>query len=335
MKVAINGFGRIGRQTMRIILENKASLEVVAINDLTDTKTLAHLFEFDSTYGRFKGEVEVIGEDKIKINGKTITIYAEPDPENLPWKKLEVDLVLECSGHFRTHEKASKHLKAGAKKVIISAPGKGDKPMDATIVMGVNEDIYDPQNDHIISNASCTTNCMAPVIKVINDNFKIVRGFMTTIHSVTNDQRILDLPHSDLRRARSCIQSMIPTTTGATKAVGLVLPELKGKFMGMAVRVPLPTVSLVDMSIQVEKDTTIEAVNAAFHEREKEIPHILKAEKKLLVSKDMQGECHSAIVDLASTEVLDKKFVKVMAWYDNEWGYSCRLVDLAEYIAKK
>ncbi len=335
MKVAINGFGRIGRQTMRIIQENDVKLEIVAINDLTDAETLAHLFEYDSTYGKFPGTVEVQG-DILKIDRHEIKIFSEPDPEQLPWEELGVDLVLECSGHFRTHEKASKHLTAGAKKVIVSAPCKGENGgADATIVMGVNEDIYDAEKHNVLSNASCTTNCMAPVIKTINDNFGIKRGMMTTIHSATNDQRILDLPHSDMRRARSTLQSMIPTTTGATKSVGVVLPELQGKFSGTSVRVPLPTVSLVDLTIEVDNDVTVEQVNKAFEDRAKEIPTILAVEKKPLVSKDFTADCHSAIVDAPSTEVLDGKLVKVMAWYDNEWGYSCRLVDLAEYVAKQ
>jgi glyceraldehyde 3-phosphate dehydrogenase len=335
MKIAINGFGRIGRQIMHIIMQKKSKLEVVAINDLTDNKTLAHLFEFDSTYGRYPGKVAPKGDDSITIDGKDIKIYAESEPEKLPWAKLGVDLVLECTGRFRKYEEASKHITAGAKRVIISAPAKGDKGADATFVMGVNEDTFDPAKHHIISNASCTTNCLAPVAKVLNDSFGIKRGIMTTIHSVTNDQRILDLPHKDMRRARSCIQSMIPTTTGAAKAVSLVIPALQGKLTGLSVRVPLPTVSLVDLTVELEKPATAEGINAAFEKRAKEIPNILEFEKRELVSKDFQMDSHSSIVDGPSTMVLNDTLAKVFAWYDNEWGYSCRMVDLAEYISKK
>ena len=335
MKVAINGFGRIGRQIMHILMQNKSKLEVVAINDLTDNKTLAHLFEFDSTYGRYPGKVAPKGDDSITIDGKDIKIYAEAEPEKLPWKKLGVDLVLECTGKFCKYDDASRHITAGAKRILLSAPGKGDKKPDATIVMGVNEEIYDPDKHKILSNASCTTNCLAPVAKVLNDAFGIKRGIMTTIHSVTNDQRILDLPHKDFRRARSCIQSMIPTTTGAAKAVGLVIPALQGKLTGLSVRVPLPTVSLVDLTVELEKPATVEAINAAFEKRAKEIPNVLEFESRELVSKDFQMDSHSSIVDGPSTMVLDDTMAKVFAWYDNEWGYSCRMVDLAEYISKK
>ncbi len=335
MKIAINGFGRIGRQALHIILKEKRKLEVVAINDLTDNVTLAHLFAFDSTYGRYPGIVKAKGKDFIEVDGKTIKIYAEKDPLALPWKKLGVEVVLECSGHFTKPEDAAKHLTAGAKRVIVSAPCSGDKSADANIVMGVNEGIFNPKKHFIISNASCTTNCLAPVAKVLNDAFKIKRGIMTTIHSATNDQRILDLPHKDLRRARSTLQSMIPTSTGAAKAVGLVIPELKGKLTGISVRVPLPTVSLVDLTVEVEKKVTAESVNAAFSAYSKKNPRIMMVETRPLVSKDFQQDSHSASVDAANTMVVGDHMVKVLAWYDNEWGYTTRLVDLAEYISKK
>jgi glyceraldehyde 3-phosphate dehydrogenase len=334
MKIAINGFGRIGRQILHIMLKNKSKLEVVAINDLTDNKTLAHLFMFDSTYGRYPGTVEATGADSITIDGKTIKIYAEADPEKLPWGKLGVDLVLECTGRFCKYEDAEKHIKAGAKRILLSAPGKGDKKPDATIVMGVNEEIFDAKKHVVLSNASCTTNCLAPIAKVLNDEFGIVRGIMTTVHSATNDQKILDLPHKDLRRARSTLQSMIPTSTGAAKAVGLVIPDLKGKLTGISVRVPLPTVSLVDLTVELKKAATPEEINAAFTKRAKKIPTILEVETRELVSKDFQMDSHSSIVDAPSTMVLEGTMAKVLAWYDNEWGYSCRMVDLCEYIAK-
>jgi len=335
MKVAINGFGRIGRQIMHIIMQKKTNLEVVAINDLTDNKTLAHLFEFDSTYGRYPGKVGTKGDDTIVIDGKPIKIYAVAEPEKLPWKKLGVDLVLECSGRFVKNEEACRHLKGGAKRVLVSAPCKGDKGADITIVMGVNEEKFNPKKHFILSNASCTTNCLAPVVKALNDKFGIKRGIMTTIHSVTNDQKILDLPHKDLRRARSCIQSMIPTSTGAAKAVGLVIPAVAGKLTGTSVRVPLPTVSLVDLTVDTKKNVTVESVNAAFEAYAKKHPTIMHVETKPLVSKDFQKDEHSTIVDALSTLVIDDNMVKVFAWYDNEWGYSCRMVDLAEYISKK
>jgi len=335
MKIAINGFGRIGRQILHIIMQNKSDMEVVAINDLTDNATLAHLFEFDSTYGRYPGKVEAKGEEELVVDGKAIKTFAEPDPEKLPWGDLGVDLVMECTGRFRTHEDASKHMAAGAKRVLLSAPAKGDKGADATFVMGVNEDEFDPENHKIISNASCTTNCLAPVAKVLHDTFGIKRGIMTTIHAVTTSQRILDMADKDMRRARSCMQNIIPTTTGAAKAVGLVIPELKGKLTGMAVRVPLPTVSLVDLTIETEKNTTAEEVNAAFEEYSKKHPNILELEKRPLVSKDFQMSPISSTVDGLSTIVMEGNMIKVLAWYDNEWGYSCRMVDLAEYISKK
>lgn len=334
MKIAINGFGRIGRQIFHRIMKSENHLEVVAVNDLTDAATLAHLFQFDSTYGRYPGTVEVEGNTMI-VDGKRIQIFAEKDPEKLPWKDLGVELVLECTGFFETYEGLQKHLTAGAKKVILSAPMKGEKLADANICMGVNEEIYDATTHNVISNASCTTNCLAPIAKVLEDSFGIKHGIMTTVHAVTNDQRILDLPHPDLRRARSALQSMIPTTTGAAKAVGLVLPALQGKLNGLAIRVPLPTVSLVDLTVNLEKEVTADEVNAAFEARAKEIPTILQVEKRPLVSKDFQMDSHSSSVDAANTMVIGGNMVKVLAWYDNEWGYSCRMVDLANYIASK
>ena len=334
MKIAINGFGRIGRQIMHRIMQKKSNLEVVAINDLTDNKMLAHLFEFDSTYGRYPGTVKAKGDHAIVIDGKEITIYAEPDPAKLPWGKLGVEVVLECTGRFVKHEDASRHLAGGAKRVIISAPAKGDKGADATFVMGVNENTFDPKKHHIISNASCTINCLAPIAKAINDAFGIKRGIMTTIHSVTTSQKILDMPDKDMRRARSCMQSMIPTTTGAAKAVALVIPELKGKSNGMSVRVPTPTVSLVDLTVELKKNVTEEDINEVLRKRAKQIPDFLNVEERALVSKDFLMNSHSSIVDALSTMVIDKNMVKILAWYDNEWGYSCRMVDLAEYISK-
>lgn len=334
MKIAINGFGRIGRQIMHIIMRKKSKLEVVAINDLTDNKTLAHLFQFDSTYGRYPGTVTTKGDDTIVIDGKPIKIYAVPEPEKLPWKKLGVDLVMECSGRFVKYEEAGRHLKGGAKRVLVSAPLKEDKSATGlTIVMGVNENKFNSKKHQVISNASCTTNCLAPVIKVLNDKFGVKCGIMTTIHAVTNDQKILDLPHKDLRRARSCIQSMIPTTTGAAKAVGLVIPELAGKLTGMSVRVPLPTVSLVDITVNTKKGATPEEVNKAFEAYAKKHPTIMGVETRPLVSKDFQMDPRSSIVDALSTLVMEKNMIKVYAWYDNEWGYSNRMVDLAEFIS--
>lgn len=330
MKVAINGFGRIGRQILHIIKQKETDLEVVAINDLTSNDMLSHLFEFDSTYGRYPGTVELKGDEMI-VDGQTIKLYTEADPTKLPWGDLDVDVIFECTGVFRTHEKASLHVQGGAKRVIVSAPCKGDTPADATIVMGVNEELLKAE-DKIVSNASCTTNCLAPIAKVLNDSFGIKRGLMTTIHAVTATQKVLDAPDKDMRRARSCLQNMIPTTTGAAIAVGLVLPEINGKLNGMAVRVPTPTVSLVDLVVELEKEVTVEDVNNAFETRAKEIPHILKLERRPLVSKDFQQDSHSSSVDAANTMVMDKTLVKVLSWYDNEWGYSARMVDLAEYM---
>lgn len=327
-KIAINGFGRIGRMVLRALIENHAGkFDIVAINDLTDTNTLGHLFEFDSTYGQFSGSVQVDNDDLI-INNDCIKVFSERDPENLPWKELEVDVVLECTGFFRTRETMNKHIIAGAKKVILSAPAKDE--IDITLVLGVNDHLYDPKKHNLISNASCTTNCLAPVAKVLNDEFGIVRGLMTTIHAYTGDQKILDAPHSDLRRARSAGQSMIPTTTGAAKAVALVIPELEGKLNGMAIRIPTPTVSLVDLTVELEKSTSVEEINNALLTASKgSLNGILGFEPRPLVSKDFQGNPHSSIVDGLSTSTMGGNFVKVLSWYDNEWGYSNRLADLA------
>ena len=332
-KVGINGFGRIGRQVLRAALTRKADLEFVGVNDLTDAETLAHLFKYDSVHGIYPGEVKADG-DAIVIDGKRIPISAEKDPANLKWKELGAEVVVESSGRFVKRDECQKHIDAGAKKVIISAPAKNE---DLTIVLGVNEDKYDPEKHHVLSNASCTTNCLAPVAKVINDKFGIVNGLMTTVHSYTNDQRILDLPHDDLRRARAAAESIIPTTTGAAKAVSLVLPELKGKLNGLAMRVPTPDVSVVDLVANVSKDVTVEEVNAALAgEADKgRMQGILKYETTPLVSRDYIGNPYSSIVDAALTMVIDGRMVKVIAWYDNEWGYSNRVVDLAVFVGKR
>ena len=331
IKFGINGFGRIGRSILRIAQGN-SNLSCVAINDLTDSKTLAHLFKYDSIHGKFNGSIES-KENSIIVNGKEIKIFAERDPKNLPWKTLGVDIVVESTGLFRDKKGASKHLEAGAKKVIISAPGKNS---DITIVLGVNNDKYDPESHHIISNASCTTNCLAPVAKVLMENFGIKKGLMTTIHSYTNDQRILDLPHSDLRRARAAALSMIPTTTGAAIAVSLVLPELKGKLDGLAIRVPTPNVSLIDLVATLDKEVTVDEVNSAFKTAsEGELNGILGYSDEPLVSVDFNGSTLSSIVDASNTYVIQKNMVKVLSWYDNENGYANRMVDLIEFIGKK
>jgi glyceraldehyde 3-phosphate dehydrogenase len=332
IKVGINGFGRIGRNVLRSAIESGVTeFEVVAINDLAKPEDLAHLFKYDSCFGKFEGTVEVEG-DYIVVNGKKIKVTSERDPEALPWAELGVDVVVESTGIFRDKEKAEKHIKAGAKKVIISAPAKGE---DITIVMGVNEKDYDPANHHVISNASCTTNCLAPVAKVILEKFGIKRGLMTTVHSYTNDQRILDAPHKDLRRARAAAESIVPTTTGAAKAVALVLPELKGKLNGMAMRVPTPTVSVVDVVFEIEKEATAEEINRALREAaEGELKGILGYSEEPLVSVDYRKDPHSSIVDALSTMAIGN-MVKVVSWYDNEWGYSTRVVDLIKYIAEK
>jgi len=333
-KVAINGFGRIGRNVLKCILKDPecADIEVVAINDLTDAATLAHLFKYDSVQGVIPNEVE--GKDQVlTVDGKTIQILSVRNPEELPWGELKVDVVIESTGFFTDREGASRHLSAGAKKVIISAPATDP---DVTVVLGVNEQSYDPGKHKIVSNASCTTNCLAPVAKVMNDKLGIRKGLMTTIHSYTNDQRILDLPHKDLRRARAASLSMIPTTTGAARAVALVLPELKGKLDGMAIRVPTPNVSLIDLVAEVNRETSIEEVNSLFREAaQNELKGILRYEEKPLVSIDYNGAEDSSIVDAPCTKVMDKNMVKVLAWYDNEWGYSSRTKDILKYIVKK
>ncbi len=330
VRVGINGFGRIGRNVYRACLD-EAGLEFVAVNDITDAATLAHLLKYDSVHGRLKAEVK---HDKgsLTVNGKQVKVLAERDPGALPWKSLGVDVVLECSGHFTSKDKAAKHLEAGAKKVLISAPAKG---VDLTLCYGVNEKMYDPAKHHVLSNASCTTNCLAPVAKVLHDNFKIRRGLMTTIHSYTNDQRILDLPHEDLRRARAAALSMIPTTTGAAKAVSLVLPELEGKLDGMAVRVPTPNVSLVDLTAELEKNASAQDINAAMKKAaEGPLKGILHYSDEPLVSVDFNGTPYSSIFDAELTRVIDGNFIKVLSWYDNEWGFSNRMRDVALLLGR-
>ncbi|MBN1255578.1 MAG: type I glyceraldehyde-3-phosphate dehydrogenase [Deltaproteobacteria bacterium] len=330
VKIGINGFGRIGRIIMRAAQRMDTDLDFVAVNDLTDAQTLAHLLKYDSVHGAFPGTVQPKG-DSIVVNGKEIKVLAIKDPAQLPWKDFGVEVVMECTGLFRERDKAAKHLEAGAKKVIISAPAK--EP-DITIVMGVNHHEYDPGKHHIISNASCTTNCLAPVAKVILDNFGIQRGLMTTIHAYTNDQVILDFSHKDLRRARAAALSMIPTTTGAAAAVSLVLPQLKGKLDGMAMRVPTPNVSVVDLVAEVEKETKVDAVNAALKKAsEGELKGILGYTEEPLVSVDFNGNALSSIVDALSTTVIEGRMVKVLSWYDNEMGYSSRMVDVAKFVS--
>lgn len=329
-KIGINGFGRIGRSVLRCLhTYSVPGVDIVAVNDVTDAATLAHLLKYDSISGVFGADVSVEG-DSIRVNGKAVKVLSIKEPSDLPWKDIGVEVVIESTGLFRSRDKAAKHVSAGAKKVIITAPGKGE---DITLVIGVNDSRYDPSRHHIISNASCTTNCLAPVAKVIQDRFGIARGFMTTIHSYTNDQRILDLPHKDLRRARAAAMSMIPTTTGAAKALSLVIPELEGKLDGIAVRVPTPNVSLVDLVVELEKETDKETVNKAFEEAAKgPLKGILEATRLPLVSVDFTGNPHSAIVDLESTNMVGKRMLKVFAWYDNEWAYSLRTLELARMI---
>ncbi|MCM3758733.1 type I glyceraldehyde-3-phosphate dehydrogenase [Sporosarcina aquimarina] len=331
VKMAINGFGRIGRIVMRDTLEHE-ELEVVAVNDLTDAPMLAHLLKYDSVHGILDADI-TSDENHIIVNGKKIRVYAEKDPANLPWKDLGVDIVVESTGVFRDAKGLQKHIDAGAKKVILSAPAKGDVK---TLVMGVNEEEYDAASDHYVSNASCTTNCLAPVVKVLNEKFGVERGMMTTIHSYTNDQRILDLPHEDYRRARAAAESMIPTTTGAASAVTKVIPELKGKLDGMAVRVPTPNVSLVDFVAELKKDVTVEDVNSALKEAsENELKGYLFYSDLPLVSKDYNGNHASSTVDGLSTMVLGDNMVKVISWYDNEQGYAARCIDLALFMNEK
>jgi glyceraldehyde 3-phosphate dehydrogenase len=332
IRVAINGFGRIGRNVLRAAKQaGAADIDFVAVNDLTDTKTLAHLLKYDSVHGAYPGTVEAT-ETALLVDGDEVKVLSQKDPANLPWRDLEVDIVIESTGRFTNRPDAAKHLDAGAKKVIISAPGKAE---DITIVLGVNEKSYDPSKHHVISNASCTTNCLVPVVKVLLDRFGFKRGFMTTVHSYTNDQQILDLPHKDLRRARAAAMSIIPTTTGAARATGLVLPELKGKIDGVAMRVPTPNVSIVDLTAELERDASVEEINAAFRQAaEGAMKGIVEVQEDELVSIDFVGNPHSAILDAPSTNVL-AGLVKVMAWYDNEWGYSNRCVDLARYVGER
>ncbi|NFI82835.1 type I glyceraldehyde-3-phosphate dehydrogenase [Clostridium botulinum] len=333
VKVAINGFGRIGRNVFKALVKNyKDQLQVVAINDLTSPAALAHLLKYDSLYGKFDGTVEA-KETSIVVNGNEIKIFAERDPKNIDWNSTGAEIVIESTGLFTDGEKANAHLGGTVKKVLISAPAKNE---DKTIVMGVNHEEYDPANHNIISNASCTTNCLAPFAKVLDENFGIESGLMTTIHAYTGDQRVLDAPHKDLRRARAAAESMIPTTTGAAKAVALVLPQLKGKLNGMAVRVPTPTVSLTDLVFTVKKDVTVEEINAALKKAaEGELKGILGYSEEPLVSIDYRGDERSSIVDALSTSVIDNRLVKVVSWYDNEYGYSHRLADLTKFVADR
>jgi glyceraldehyde 3-phosphate dehydrogenase len=332
-KIGINGFGRIGRQVFKAIYERHPdTLEVVAVNDLTDNETNAHLLKYDSTYGIFDAAIEPI-DGGIRVNDHTLTVLAERDPAKIPWKDYGVEIVVESTGRFTDADQAAAHKQGGAKKVIISAPAKGE---DITIVLGVNDDSYDPTRHTVISNASCTTNCIAPVVKVLHDSFGVQSGFMTTVHSYTNDQVILDTVHKDLRRARSAAMNIIPTTTGAARAVSLVMPELKGRIDGLAFRIPTPTVSVCDFSAVLDKSTSVEGVNEAFEEAASEqMRGILGVEHQELVSMDFKGDPRSSIVDAPSTMVLNGSNVKVIAWYDNEWGYSCRVADLCKFIVDK
>lgn len=334
IKIAINGFGRIGRPVFRRILDEHLRLEVVAINDLSEPKILAHLLKYDSIYGIYKKPIKFT-ENSLAVDGKEVRIFAEKDPANLPWKELGIDVVLECTGAFTDYEGAKKHLEAGAKKVIISAPSKDGEKVPS-FILGVNALGFNPNGHDIVDMGSCTTNCLAPVAKVLEDNFKIVRGFMSTIHSYTNDQRILDLEHKDLRRSRAAALNIIPTTTGAAKAIGKVIPELKGKLDGIAFRVPTPTVSVLDLICQVEKKTSAEEVNYTFKKtsQKKELKGILGIEDAQLVSSDYIGNSFSAIVDASLTMAADN-LVKVVAWYDNEYAFACRLAEFAEYVGKK
>ena len=333
LRVAINGFGRIGRLVLRAAKQaGRTDLDFVAVNDLTDNRTLAHLLKYDSVHRAYPGTVEAT-EGGLRVDGDEIKVFSERDPAQLPWGDLGVDIVVEATGKFRDREGAGKHLAAGARKVIISAPAKKE---DVTIVLGVNQEKYDPDNHHIISNASCTTNCLAPVVKVILDNFGVRRGLMTTIHAYTNDQVILDMPHKDLRRARAAGMSMIPTTTGAAKATSLVIPEVEGKMDGMAIRVPTADVSLVDLTVEVEKETDADGVRAAFRAAaDGPLKGILQVSEEPLVSVDFTGSRASSIVDAPSTAVMGGNLVKVLSWYDNEWGYSERVVDLIRYVGER
>lgn len=330
-RVAINGFGRIGREMFRIAM-NRKDIEIVAINNLSDNKTLAHLLKYDSNYGTLNASVTTEGDNYIVVNGKKVRYFQEKDPAKIPWGEEKVEIVLEATGVFNDKESAEKHIRDTVKKVIITAVAKG---ADVTICMGVNENLYDPKNHHVISNASCTTNCMAPIVKVLHDNLKVKRGLMTTVHSYTNDQNILDLPHKDLRRARAAALSIIPTTTGAASAVAMVIPELKGKLNGFAVRVPTPTVSLLDVVCEVEKKTSVEEINQLFQKAAQgSLKGIVEYTEEPLVSVDLKGNTHSSIVDGLSTMVMEDSMVKIVAWYDNEWGYSCRVIDVTEMVAR-
>ncbi|MDQ3870767.1 MAG: type I glyceraldehyde-3-phosphate dehydrogenase [Chloroflexota bacterium] len=332
VRVGINGFGRIGRQSLKALIERAPGVEVAAVNDLVDTATNALLFKHDSTYGAYHGTVDHTDEALI-IDGREIRVLQVKDPGDLPWRDLDVQIVLESTGLFTDADKARAHLEAGAQKVVISAPAKKE---DVTIVLGVNEDVYDAARHRIISNASCTTNCLAPAAKVVHDTFGIRRGLMNTIHSYTNDQRILDVAHKDPRRARSAGQNIIPTTTGAAKALALVIPDLKGRFDGFSLRVPTPTVSVVDFTAELDKDASVESVNDAFRQAaEGPLKGILGVSDEPLVSSDFRGDSRSSIIDSASTMVLENRMVKVIAWYDNEWGYSCRVADLIRFVAER
>lgn len=333
IRVGINGFGRIGRQVLKAILERHSdTLEVAAVNDLFDTKTNAHLFKYDTNYGRFEGEV-IAEADSFLINGKRIRSYALRDPAAIPWDDEKVDLVIEGTGLFTDPSKAAAHLEGGAKKVVITAPAKGDV---LTVVLGVNESAYDPAKHHIVSNASCTTNCLAPPAYVVHKNFGIEKAMMVTVHSFTNDQRILDLAHRDLRRARAASQNIIPTSTGAARAMSLIIPELKGRFEGYSLRVPTPTVSILDFTADLKKETTTEELRKVLVDASNDwLKGIMACESEKLVSSDFKGDDHSSIVDLEYTEVLQGTMAKVVAWYDNEWGYSCRVADLADFMARK
>jgi glyceraldehyde 3-phosphate dehydrogenase len=332
VRVAINGFGRIGRNILRAAKKHGANIDFVAVNDLTDNETLAHLLRYDSVHGRYPGSVEAAA-DGLVVDGDPVRVLSEKDPAQLPWKDLGVDIVFESTGRFTKREDAAKHLDGGARKVIITAPAKGE---DITVVMGVNHEKYDAASHHVISNASCTTNCLVPVVKVLMDRFGVRRGIMTTIHSYTNDQQLLDLPHKDLRRARAAALSIIPTTTGAAKATSLVIPEMKGKLDGISMRVPTADASIVDLTAELEKSTSVDEVNDAFRQAAAgELEGILDVSDEPLVSVDYIGNPHSSIVDLPSTFVMEGNMVKVLSWYDNEWGYSMRCVDLAGYIVGK
>jgi glyceraldehyde 3-phosphate dehydrogenase len=332
VKVGINGFGRIGRDVVRAARDRGADFEIVAVNDITTPATLAHLLKYDSVFGRYPGTVCAESE-AIVVDGRPIRVFAEREPKNLPWGDLGVDIVIESTGHFTDAEKARAHIDSGARKVVITAPAKNE---DITICMGVNDDAYNASEHHVISNASCTTNCLAPVAKVLSDTFGIEAGFMTTVHAYTGDQVILDAPHKDLRRARAAALSIIPTTTGAAKAVALVLPELKGKFHGLALRVPVPDVSLVDLTLTLSTATTVEEINAAMREAaDTWLAGILAVSDEPLVSADFIRDSHSSIFDSLSTMMIGDHTAKVLAWYDNEWGYSCRVVDLVRHVADK